>query len=166
MVPADDFAVEFRSPSASLAVTYEARAHELSIWLSSDDDFGEPPLELPDALRATDCPASEVESVSLLQTQDVEPLQRLLGHVAEVLRRYAGRLLEGDRQSFDAARRIRTDGARAYTTQVVTAPAVAEADAAWQARNYGLVSEILRPLRNELDDTHRRRLTFAEKRLP
>jgi hypothetical protein len=55
--------------------------------------------------------------------------------------------------------------ARAYTAEVVNAPAIAEADAAWQARDYALVCELLRPIRGELDDTHRRRLVFAESRL-
>jgi hypothetical protein len=49
--------------------------------------------------------------------------------------------------------------------QVVNAPAIAEADTAWQGHNYGLVCELLRPIREELDDTHLRRLAFAESKL-
>jgi hypothetical protein len=166
LVATDDFTVEFRGASALLVVRYEERSHELSLWLSNyEDDSGEPPLELPDALRATDCPASDVDSVGLIQTHEVEPLQRLLSHVAEVIAKCATRFLEGDRASFDAARRIRAERARAYTAQVVNAPAIAEADSAWQARDYALVCEMLRPIRDELDDTHRRRLAFAESRL-
>jgi hypothetical protein len=136
MVATDDFTVEFRGPSAWLVATYEERSHEACVWLSElADDSGEPPLQLPDALRATDCPASEVEAISLIQAHDVEPLQRLLGRVAEAIGNYAGPFLEGDQRRFDAARRIRADRARAYTAQLVNAPAIAEADTAWQARN-------------------------------
>lgn len=166
MVATDDFAVEFRKPPTLLLVRYEERSHELSVWLSDGaDDSGEPPLELADALRATDCPASEVKSVSLIQAHDVEPLQRLIGHVAEVIAKCAIPFLEGDERSFDEARRIRADRARAYTAQVVNAPAIAEADTAWQGRDYGRVCKLLRPIREELDDTHLRRLAFAESKL-
>ena len=104
MVATDDFTVEFRGPSASLVFRYEEQSHELSVWLSNfEDDSGEPPLELPDALRATDCPPSDVESVSLIQTHEVEPLERLLGHVAEVIGSAPPRS-SSDRRSFDAAR--------------------------------------------------------------
>jgi hypothetical protein len=165
LVATEDFAVEFRGPSASLAVSYEERSHELSVWLSAiEDDSGEPPLELADALRATDCPDSEVEAISLIQAHDAAPLQRLLGRVAEVIENHAGPFLEGDRRAFDAGRRIRADRARAYTARVVDAPAIAEADTAWQARNYELVCQILRPIGDQLDETHRRRLAFAESR--
>ena len=166
MVATDDFTVEFRGPSASLAVGYEERGHELAVWLSDmEDNSGEPPLELADALRATACPASEVEAISLIQAHDVEPLQRLLERVAEAIGSYAGPFLRGDQRCFDAARSIRADRARAYTAEVVNGPAIAEADTAWQARNYKLVCQILRPIGDQLDDTHRRRLAFAKSKL-
>jgi hypothetical protein len=166
MVAPDDFNVEFRGASASLVVRYEERSHELSVWLVDfKDDSGEPPLELPDALRATDCPPSDVESVSLIQAHEVEPLQRLLGHVAGAIGKCAATFLEGDHRSFAAARGIRADRAHAYTAEVVNAPAIAEADSAWQARDYQQVCKLLRPIREALDDTHRRRLAFAEGRL-
>lgn len=166
MVATDDFTVEFRGAAASLVVRYEQRSHELSVWLSDfEDDSGEPPLELPDALRATDCPSSDVDSVSLIQTHEVEPLERLLGRVADVIGKCATAFLAGDPRSFEAARRIRADRARAYTAKVVNAPAITEADSAWQARDYEQVCKLLRPIRDDLDDTHRRRLAFAESKL-
>jgi hypothetical protein len=166
MVATDNFIVELRGPSVSVVARYEEQSHELSVWLSNvDDDSGEPPLELPDALRATACPAAEIESVSLIQAHEVEPVERLLGHVAEVIGNCAGPFLEGDDASFDAARRIRADRARAYTTKVVNAPTIAAADKAWQARDYEQVCESLRPIREQLDETHRRRLLFSQSRL-
>lgn len=166
MVATDDFTVAFRSPSASLMVSYEEHSHELNVWLSDvNDAFDAPPLELPDALRATHCPASEVDSVTLIQAHDPEPVERLLRRVADVIRKYASPFLEGDRGSFDVGRRIRADRARAYTARIVDAPAIAEADTAWQARDYRRACEILGPMRDRLDDTHRRRLTFAERKL-
>ena len=112
-----------------------------------------------------DCAPSVVESVSLIQAHDVEPLERLLGHIAEVIDEQAARFLEGDCRSFESARRIRASRARAYTARVVNAPAIAEADRAWQAGNYELVCETLRSIHDRLDDTHRRRLAYAERRL-
>ena len=166
MVATNDFTVTFRSASASLMVSYQQRSHELTAWLSDvEDDSDERPIELPDALRATDCPASEVDSLTLIQAHDPEPVERLLRRVADVIWKYASPFLEGDRASFDAARRIRADRARALTAKVVNAPAIAEADSAWQARDYEQVCKLLRPIREALDDTHPRRLAFAESKL-
>jgi hypothetical protein len=130
-----------------------------------EDASGEPPLELPDALRATDCPAADVESVRLIQAHEVDPIERLLVHVADVIGKWAAPFLEGDHEWFDAARRFRADRARAYTTRIANAPAIAKADTAWQARDYEAVCEILRPIRSELGHKHHRRLVFAERKL-
>lgn len=54
-------------------------------------------------------------SVSLIQAHDLEPLARQLEHVAEVIDTCSATFLEGDRRSFDSARRIRASLARAYT---------------------------------------------------
>jgi len=166
MVATGNFTVEFRSRSTSLVVSYEQRSHELAVWLSEvADDSGEPPLELPDALRAANCAPSVVDSVSLVQAHDVEPLARQLEHVAEVIGTCSATFLDGDRRSFDSARQIRASHARACTAEVVNAPTIAEADKAWQARKYERVCEMLWSIRDDLDETHRRRLAFAESKL-
>lgn len=114
-----------------------SRRFRPSIWRTAvANDSGEPPLELPDALRATDCLASEVESVSLIQAHEVEPIERLLGRVAEVIGKCAGPFLEGDDASFENCPPDPCRPRSGLTTKVVNAPTIAAADKAWQARDY------------------------------
>lgn len=49
--------------------------------------------------------------------------------------------------------------------RIVDAPAIAEADTAWQARDYRRVCQLLGPMRDRLDDAHRRRLALAGRKL-
>ena len=165
MVATDDFTVEFRGRRHRSWSRMRRNRTSCRCGEQLRGRLRRTPLELPDALRATDCPPSDVESVSLIQTHEVEPLERLLGHVPEVIGECAAPFLDGDRRSFNAARGIRAERARAYTARVVNAPAIAEADSAWQASDYKQVCKILRPIREELDDTHRRRLAFAKSKL-
>lgn len=165
MVPTEDFSVAFRRPPVSVQSRYEPGSHALTIWLSARDDDGEPPLELADALRATDCPAEEINFVSLMQSGEPEAAGRILTRAAGVLEECATGYLDGDLALFERARAIRLQRARAYTAEVTSAPALAEADRAWHAHDYERVREVLAPVREALDVTHRRRLEFAERRL-
>jgi hypothetical protein len=161
------FRVRFEKPSASyVEVTYDAsRSHEVSIWLGESPAGPEPPLELADALRATDCDMEDIEFAELIQTADADALGRLLERAAELLRRCANRFLEDEHDAFAAARALRSERAAEYTAQLQNRGILEAADTAWEKQDYGRVHDLLNPIRDSLDDAHRRRLGFAEKRL-
>jgi hypothetical protein len=149
-----------------VAVTYDApRSHEVSIWLGELREDPEPPLELADALRPTDCDAEDLRFAELIQTSDVETLSRLLEQASELLRAFAYQLLEGRHEAFVAARTMRSERAAAYTAELTSASVLEEADAAWARKEYSRVHDLLHPIKDTLDDYHRRRLEFAEKRI-
>lgn len=163
---ADPFRLRFQKPSSYLEVSYDAsRSQEVSIWLGESPTGPEPPLELADVLRATDCDADDVRFAELIQTSDADALGRLLDRAADLLRRCAKQFLEDGHDAFTAARRLRSEHAAEYTAELRNRGLLEAADAAWQKRDYGRVHDSLNPIRDSLGDSHRRRLTFAEKRL-
>lgn len=160
------FRIRYERGALFVDVEYEtSRSRELTIWLADADRNGEPPLTLSDALRATDCDAEAIERVARSQTGDAAFLGRLLFDARDLLFTFGQPFLNGDESAFARARQIRSDRARSYTAGLRHRPVLEAADAAWQAKDYGRVHDLLNPIRDSLDESHRRRLTFAEKRL-
>lgn len=162
---ANPFRVRFEKPPSYVEVVYDAsRSQEVSIWLGESPNT-EPPLELPDVLRATGCGADDVQFAELIQTSDPDALERLLERASELLRRCASRFLEDGHDAFLAARTLRSERAADYTAHLRNRGLLDEADAAWDEKDYGRVHDLLIPIRDSLGESHRRRLKFAEKRL-
>jgi hypothetical protein len=160
------FRIRYERGALFVDIEYEtSRSRELTIWLGDADRNGEPPLTLPDALRATGCGAEAIERIARSQTGDPAFLERLLNDARELLSRFGQPFLRGDDSAFARAREIRSERARAYTAELQTRPVLEAADSAWQAKDYGRVHDLLNPMRDSLDESHRRRLRFAEKRL-
>jgi hypothetical protein len=163
---ADAFRVRFQKPSSFVEVTYDAaRSQELSIWLGESPTDPEPPLELADVLRASDGDADDIRFAELIQASDADALERLLQRAADLLRGCANQLLADGHDAFAAARRLRSERAAEYTTELRNRAILEAADAAWKKKDYGRVHDLLNPIRDSLGNSHRRRLTFAEKRL-
>jgi hypothetical protein len=160
------FRVRFEKPSSFVEVTYDAgRSQELSIWLGESPTDPEPPLELADVLRASECDADDIRFAELIQTSDADALERLLGRAADLLRGCASQLLADGHDAFAAARRLRSERAAEYTAELRNRTVLEAADVAWKQQDYGRVHDLLNPIRDSVGESHRRRLTFAEKRL-
>jgi hypothetical protein len=162
----DAFRVLFQKPSSFVEVTYDAaRSQEVSIWFGELPTAPEPPLELADVLRVSDCDADDIRSAELIQTSDADALERLLDRVVNLLRGCANQFLADGHDAFAAARRLRSERAAEYTAELRNRTIVKAADVAWTTKDYGRVHDLLNPIRDSLGESHRRRLTFAEKRL-
>lgn len=160
------FRARFERGTLFVDVEYETtRSRELTIWLGDADRRGEPPLTLNDALRATDCDEEARERIARSQTGDTTFLERLLYDARDLLSRFGQPFLHGDESAFARARGIRSERARAYTTELQDRPVLEAADTAWQAKDYGRVHDLLNSIRDSLDESQQRRLKFAEKRL-
>ncbi len=160
------FHIRYERDALFVDIEYEAsRSRELTIWLGDADRNGEPPLTLPDALLATDCDAQAIERIARSQSGDPAFLERLLNDARDLLAEFAQPFLHGDGSAFARARAIRSDRARAYTEELQNRPVLEAAVTAWEAKDYGRVHDLLNPIRDSLDEAHRRRLRLAEKRL-
>jgi hypothetical protein len=163
---AADFRIRFEKPSSYVEVTYDAsRSHEASIWLGELPANTEPPLELADVLRATDCGSDDIRFAELIQTSDVAALRQLLERASLLLRKCASDFLEDGPQALDRARALRSERAAAYTAEIRNRPVLEAADAAWAEKEYGRVHDLLYPIRDTLGESHRRRLAFAERKV-
>lgn len=106
-----------------------------------------------------------LDRVELMQTHDSDALVRLLDRAAAVLEACAADFLHGDEDAFARAKALRSARSAEANRQARTAPYVADADRAWERKDYRTVHALLEPIRNDLDATHRRRLDFAARRL-
>lgn len=165
-VGGEDFHLRFAGALVFVIVAYEPdRSHELTIWIGRVDDDAEPPLELADALRATDCPPDQIEALTLMQSADPDALERMLDRAGRLIPEYATPFPRGDDAAFAQAWRIRSDRASLYTNQLATGQVIADADKAWNDGDYLGVYRGLRPIEETLDRTHRRRLEFAQEQI-
>jgi hypothetical protein len=158
------YRIRYRRGDVFVDADYDAsRSRELTVWVGRDDEDDEPPLALPDVLRATTCDLESIDRAARTQTGDPAFLAELLAEAGDLLARFGQPFLQGARPAFLAARRLRSERARAYTAELRTRGALEAADAAWNGKDYDKVRELLDPIRESLDESHLRRLVFAEK---
>lgn len=165
LVLSEGYELRYEHGERFVVVAYDAaRSHELTLWVGDIGD-GEPPLELADVLRASQCPEDDVDAVALMQTSDEFVLARLLGQAASALRACGSALLKGDAEAFGGAKRLRSQRAAEYTREINNRGILDEADCAWRARDYPRVRELLAPIRDSLSRTHAKRLEYVETKL-
>ena len=160
----DTFRVRFVRGDAFLEVTYEGhRSREASVWVGRSSSV-EPPLELPDVLRAAGAPEAMVRKCSTAQTSDPTVLASFAAVAADALRSHGAELLHDDERYAEALRQ-RSERARAYTAEVIAAPHIRRAERAWAKKDYAGVYAALAPVREALQTPYSHRLAFAEQRL-
>jgi hypothetical protein len=163
-VTVEDHYARYGRGHVFVEVTHDSRrSQELSIWIGDRYQRG-PPFELADVLRSMGASDDDVNAVDLMQTSDAGVLERLLVRATDLMSGFGRPLLDGDELAFETVKRLRAARSAAFTRAGVTRSVVAEADEAWQAKDYGRVHQLLEPVRDDLDVIHRRRLEFATKR--
>lgn len=125
----------------------------------------DPPFNLSDLLRITNCPEERWRPLVSLVTQDAEVACRVLVGAAEALQVFGAAYLAGERSAFAAARQTRSERAAAYTASINQAPAIELARLAWEGGDLATVVEALTPFRGSLPVDQDRRLAIAERRL-
>jgi hypothetical protein len=160
-----DYAIRYERDAVYVSINYDAtRSREISVWIG-DETATEPPLELPDLLRATDSGGSAADDVALMQTADADAAARLLSLAADHLRSRGRAFLAGRPEAFAKARWLRSERAAEYTQGIKNRHVLGAADEAWATKDFGRVHDLLNPIRDSLTDAYLRRLKVAEKRL-
>jgi hypothetical protein len=160
------YTVRFERSGFFVEVNYDAlRSCELSIRLGEANASTGSPLELADALRVSEAAEEDVGFAKQMQTSDLDVLVRLLTRATKLLRGSLGRFLDGDSTQYATARALRSQRAARYTLTVRNAPILNAADEAWAAKDFDQVHALLNPIRDGLEEPHRRRLAFSERRL-
>ena len=161
---AADYREAFERGTVQVIASYGGFREGLSVAVRRDD--GERPMELAEALSVTECLRSDMLTIQQLMAVNADVLDRLLARCARLLLTYGAALLEGDRGVWDRADALRAARTDEYNRRVAVSSVVIErADDAWLTRDYARVRDLLAPVRENLDETHRRRLEFAESRV-
>jgi hypothetical protein len=93
----------------------------------------------------------------------IKAVQRLLQEMAEIMKRYAGFLLEGDPESWRVLVEQRRTDCIAYAAAVSLAQAKQVADAAWALRDYPKVVVALEAVEALLGKSDASRLAYARR---
>ena len=163
LVGSDDYEMRFQRGPVVVIARYDGPREGAAILIAEQHE-DERPLELGDALLATDFPEKD-RWLANMQTSDADALGRLLARAAELLGEYGTPFLRDDQALFAKAYAARAARSREYTRRVsVSSGTIEAADAAWHERDYDRVLALLSAVRDRLDRTHLRRLEFAERR--
>lgn len=147
-----------------IQVVFRPDTGEWSLLLAQEHQ-SDPPFELADVLRVTDCPEATWRQTATVISHEVDVSRRVLVGAAQATWLYGGAYLSGDAGAFTVARKDRLKRASEYTNQVKLAPVIALADSAWRDGDLGRVIDLLSTHRSVLPPEQSRRLTFAERKL-
>lgn len=160
------YSARLATPEVVIEVTYDGtRSFELNVCLGEAAQ-SDPQFELADILRVTECPASEVARVEVMQTGDLDALARLIASAILLLKSYGLPFLVGDSVAFARARAERSVRAQALTDMVRISSQREAADAAWAQRDFARVYALLNPISELLGERDARRLAIATERMP
>ena len=157
------YRVRFESPTVFVELVYDGRhSYELGLLV---DKIGSriSPYTIGEILRLRRAP--EAASFSLLQVTTAEALARWIEKMAGLFRRFGSDLIAGHEQSFNDLEQHRRKDVQTYALDRALRAACAQAEAAWQKKDYASVVKALNPLRFALSATEVRKLEFAKNKL-
>ncbi len=158
-----DLAV-FESTSCTLTVGHDSqRSSEVFIGLNRRDGTCEPDFNFGEVVRAAAIP-SNLQPTGYA-VRDEKSVRHLLQEMAALLTTYCVPLLCGDRSAWSKLVSQRDADAAHYATENRVRLALNSATAAWHAKDFEKVIEILGPVRPKLGASDRAKLEYAERKL-
>lgn len=100
---------------------------------------------------------------TMFQVSNREGVQKFVPKVAEVVKKYGDRFLTGHAEFYDELQKDNERELAAFERKQLLTHIRKEADAAWKAKDYGRVAELLQPVRDDLTKIEAKRLAYAEK---
>ncbi len=101
---------------------------------------------------------------TMFQVSTREGVQNIVPKVAELVKKYGDPFLSGRADFYDELKKANEQASVAHEREQMLTRIRKDADAAWTAKDFGRVAELLRPIRADLTGIERRRLAYAEKR--
>lgn len=100
---------------------------------------------------------------TMFQVSTREGVQNIVPKVAELVKRYGDPFLSGRPAFYDELHKANERASVAYEREQMLSRIRKEADAAWRAKNFARVAELLQPVRSDLTEVEGKRLAYAEK---
>jgi hypothetical protein len=154
----------FESTTCTLTVGHDnQRSDEVFMGLNRRDGTREPDFSFEEVVRAASVPLNLRPTGYAVR--DEKSVRRLLQEMAALLTAYCVPLLRGDRSAWSTLVSQRAADATRYAIENRVRLALNSATAAWLARDFEKVIEVLDPLRPMLGASDRAKLQYAERKL-
>lgn len=158
-----DLAV-FESTTCTLTVGHDSqRSSEVFMGLNRRNGTCEPDFNFGEVVRAASVPSGLQPTGYAVR--DEKSVRRLLQEMSSLLTTYCVPLLRGDRSAWSKLVSQRDADATHYAIENRVRLALNSATAAWHAKDFEKVMEVLRPLRPMLGASDRAKLEYAERKL-
>jgi len=158
--------VRYESAMVFVSIHFDGmRSYELGCSIGRLDDMEgsrRVPFDVGEIFRC-EIGSGEVPQ-SGFQVTNNDALQRASVFLAESLRRYGGKFLEGDDESFKAVSVLRNRECDEYEVKNRIRHAREATDEAWRSGNYHKVVELLSPLQEWLEPSEVKKLEYARKK--
>lgn len=100
---------------------------------------------------------------TMFQVSTREGVRNIVPKVAELVKKYGDPFLHGQPAFYDELQKANELASVAYGQEQLLNRIRADADAAWKARDFARVAELLQPIRADLTEVASKRLAYAEK---
>lgn len=101
----------------------------------------------------------------MFQVSSQEGVREFVPKLAELVRKYAIRLLRPDRSAYDSAKEIQARRGHALMQEMKMRGVRSKAERAWHARDYVQVVELYGPVRGNLTEVEAKKLAYAEQQV-
>jgi len=154
--------VVYTTATLQVSLFYDdQRSFEVSLGLSRQDQQSDPPFSFDELLRFLKVPFTEWPNGYSART--IDTARKIVEKMAVIISRYAGRLLEGDVDSWNRLEEQRRAECIAYAATTNMAQAKRIADAAWASHDYQKVVSALEAVEEELGKTDAAKLAYARR---
>lgn len=156
--------VRYESALAFINVYHGRASYEVGVDVGRLDRPEQYGLDYMVALAGKDAWDSEgFGRGTMFQVSSREGVRNIVPKVARLVRKYGDRFLSGDPAFYDECQRANKRAAVEYEQRQRLTRIREDAGAAWAAKELGRVIELLAPVRSELTEVERKRLSYAEK---
>jgi len=100
---------------------------------------------------------------TMFQVTSREGVHNIVPKVAELVKKYGDLFLTGRAAFYDELQKANDRASVAYEREQMLTRIRKEADAAWTAKDFGRVAELLQPVHSDLTEVESKRLAYAEK---
>ncbi len=102
---------------------------------------------------------------TMFQASNKGGVQNIVQKVARLVEKYVGPFLAGDEAFYDELERANERASLKFQREQLIGQITKETDAAWVAKDFARVVELLQPIRHELTKIDAKKLAYAEKHI-
>jgi hypothetical protein len=165
VVEEENWLVRYQSGKVALSILHEIASFELYVVFNRVK-FPKENFDLDELLNWMQR-SDKLEKVPVAnyQTSSRESVQKFVPLLAELVKQYAGPLLQGDAAVYEALRKQQSFDAAAYTKEVSLRAVRRNAEVAWQHKDYETLASLFKDIRSDLTPSEVKKLQYAERHL-